>query len=157
MRSVLPACITAAALAAACGGGSVAEGRAGAAAAIPEAAACRDAPEWKQRAAETLGGGLESSSDQAQVSRFSRANFYSAMAIAAELQCITAAGEAGPAVTAALEAAREASNTRGFYAQAILWGEAQQAAHRAIEVLVQQLPALDVPDAAAMSPGAAPR
>jgi hypothetical protein len=52
----------------------------------------QDAPQWNQRAAELRTVGAESPSDQAQVTRLSRANFFSAMTIAAELHCLTADG-----------------------------------------------------------------
>jgi hypothetical protein len=108
--------------------------------ALPDDAACQDAPQWKQRAAELRSSGAGLSSDQAQITRLSRANFFSTMSVAAELRCRTAAGPAPGAVDAALHAARGAASTRGFYEQTIRWGEAQHAANQLIEALVQQVP-----------------
>jgi hypothetical protein len=101
---------------------------------------CQDAAQWKQRAAELRAAGAESPSDQAQITRLSRANVFSAMAIAAELHCLAADGVANLAVEAALDAARGAASTRSFHGQTIRWGEAHHAANQLIDALVQQVP-----------------
>jgi hypothetical protein len=111
---------------------------------MPDAAGCEETTAWAQRAAELRAAGVESPSDQAQITRLARANFFSAMAIAAVLRCRTPDAAASQAVDAALDAAldaaREAANARSFYARTILWGEAHHAANQLIEALVQQVP-----------------
>jgi hypothetical protein len=105
----------------------------------PAAAGCRDAPQWKQLAVEAGGAAHETASDQARITRLNRVNFFSAMAISAELHCLAADSEAAPAVDAALDAARRAASARSFYEQTIHWGEAQRAANQVIDGLVQQM------------------
>jgi hypothetical protein len=139
-------CIGAVAMLSGCNAGGEAqsgEAQGGDPAAItaPSAAGCREAPQWRQLAVEAGGAALETASDQARITRLNRANFYSAMAISAELHCLTADSEAEPAADAALDAARRAANARSFYEQTIQWGEAQRAANQVIEGLVQQMAA----------------
>jgi hypothetical protein len=128
-----------------CDAGGEAQSGDPAAITAPSAAGCREAPQWRQLAVEAAGAALETASDQARITRLNRANFYSAMAISAELHCLTADSEAEPAVDAALnavlDAARRAASARSFYEQTIHWGEAQRAANQVIEGLIQQMAA----------------
>ncbi|CAN5867808.1 hypothetical protein BH23GEM9_BH23GEM9_29480 [soil metagenome] len=144
MRSGFLSCIAAVAVLTACGADGEATGGASAAIAVPNAAGCSDASQWRQRAAEARSEALESSSDQARINFVNRANFLASMAVAADLQCIVNLNDSDQALEAALDAARSAESTRSFYEQTIRWGEAHHAANGAIELLVQRLPRQDL-------------
>jgi hypothetical protein len=72
----------------------------------------------RQRAAEERRLGKESSSDQTRLLLASRANFLASVAVVAELQCAaTTDNEATEALQEAMQMARAADGTAGFYAQ----------------------------------------
>jgi hypothetical protein len=134
---LIPAAIM---LLAACNSGSQAAGTTdGMASVAPDTIACADAPQLRQRAAEERRRGTESSSDQTRLLLAGRANFLASLAVVAELQCAaTTDNEATEALQEALQIARAADATAGFYAQAAQWAEANFAATRAIEILVKR-------------------
>jgi hypothetical protein len=119
-------------------GGQAAVGTGGMASVAPDTTACADAPQLRQRAAEERRRATETSSDQTRIVLASRANFLASLAVVAELHCATTDNEATEALQAALQIARAADGTAGFYAQATQWAEANFAATRAIEILVQR-------------------
>jgi hypothetical protein len=107
----------------------------------PNAAGCGDAPQWRERAAETRVEALSSSRDQSRITSINRANFFSSMAIAADLQCIVPLQDGDPAIEAALHAAHAAERALRFYEQTLHWGVAHAAVNEAIERLVQRVEA----------------
>jgi hypothetical protein len=144
MRSGFLVYIAVVAVLTGCGADGEAMDEASAATSVPNAAGCDDASEWRQRSAEARSEGLESSSDQARITRVKRANFFASIAVAADLRCIVSVDEGGQAVGVALDAARAAEGARSFYEQTIRWGEAQHAANGAIELLVRGIPRSDL-------------
>jgi hypothetical protein len=126
-------------LLAACNSGGQAAGTSGMSSAAPDTIACADAPQLRQRAAEERRRSTESSGDQARLLLASRANFLASLTVVAELQCTaTTDDEASEALQEALQIARAAEGTAGFYAQAAQWAEANFAATRAIDILVHR-------------------
>jgi hypothetical protein len=124
---------------AACSSGAQSDDTGGMASVAPETAACADAPQLRQRADEERRRITETSSDQARVVLAGRANFLASLAVIADLRCAaTDNNEATAALQTALQAARTADGTSGFYAQASQWAEANYAATRTIEILVQR-------------------
>jgi dihydroorotase-like cyclic amidohydrolase len=127
-------------LLAACDSSGQADHTGGTAIAVSSTAACSDALPLRERAAEVRHRGLVVSSDQARLLLANRANFLASLAVAAELQCVVTLHDVEDALQAALQAARDAEGTAGFYAAATRWTEANSAVVRVIELLVQGLP-----------------
>ena len=108
---------------------------------VPTAVNCADAPMLTQRAAEDRHGMGDVRSDQEKLLIGSRANFVAALALLAELKCRVVPRDADDALKPALEAARMADATDGFYEKAHWWSEAGFIATQVVRGLIQQLPA----------------
>lgn len=127
-------------LLAACTSGGQSENTGGMAIVASDTVACADAPQLRQRAADERRRMLETSADQTRLVLAGRANFLASLAVVADLHCATTDQDATEALQTALRTARSAEGTPGFYAQAMQWAEANFAATRAIENLVQRRP-----------------
>jgi hypothetical protein len=108
---------------------------------VPAAVSCGDAQQLRQRAADIRGRAETLTSDQEKINAGNRARFLASLAIVAALKCHVILAEAEEALNAALEMARTAEGTSGFYERTIRWGEADFMATQVSARLIQQLPA----------------
>lgn len=102
---------------------------------------CASAAPLRQYAMDDHRARTRTSSDQEKVVLGNRASFFASLAIVADLRCRVTSAEADDVLERALEAAREAERTGGFYESARWWGEAHFLATRVIALLVEQLSA----------------
>ena len=108
---------------------------------VPTAVSCTDAPQLRQRALDDRRRSDETKSDQEQISIGSRAVFFAALAIIADLKCKVTLADADEALRPAFDAARSAEDASSFYEVAQKWDEAALVAAQVISLLVQQVPA----------------
>jgi hypothetical protein len=107
------------------------------AASIPAAVACGDAPGLRQQAAADRRQVDDSRSDHERISAGSRANFFAALAVIADLKCQGLPPAADADVNAALQLAGKADTTNSVYEKTRSFHEASFLATRAIEMTVR--------------------
>lgn len=111
---------------------------------IPAGVSCADAPQLRQRAADDRLKSEASRSDHEKIVVGSRAGFFAALALVADLKCKVTLAATDEALEKAFEAARQAEATRSMYARAQKWSEAAYITTEASAILIRQLPAAPI-------------
>jgi hypothetical protein len=107
---------------------------------LPASVKCQDAAQLRDRATRDRRSSSERSSDQEKIDLASRARFVATLAIIADLRCKVPLAETDEILRRALDAAREAEDTGGFYARTLKWQEASLIADEAVDLMISQIP-----------------
>jgi hypothetical protein len=126
-----------------CGGGDYnLAGDSRTAAPLPATVTCNDAGQLRDRATRDRDSSRTRSSDQEKVDLANRARFVATLATIADLRCKVSGPEpdAEEILRRALDAARDAEHTRGFYERTLKWQDADLIAGEAVALMIKRLP-----------------